>query len=528
MRRRRLARAIVACAILVTGTSFIPQASRAANAPSDADISKSFEKQIARLDATAPRSPDALLTHLRYADYLAKAQGPNCAARLNTAQSQLQSARQNAALGIVVPQGLARAADVEYQIHTALASCGDAADAAERGTELRAALESAQRSASLYEDTFDFPATLTMLFNAAVTYRSLGDAAAAVKTLESVISADREFGFYDDAEENHQQLLEWTNAGVEGKPAEAAAPLQAIPEHTITLKLAWAPGDSVIALKSQSARVIGNAVLHASGDLTVTRHVRKRLSSWDVTYDPLGSHYALEPLPADSGMEGSFMAALAGMLLQFHDFSLEDAGSEKSPYFSEAINSDGFNARVREGTAVTAALAPVLNTMLQQFLDFSVVNARTALDYDLETGAWAGATLQQGQWYSMNLMLPLPFMPMFFVAHQVQFAFTRELACSHDSDRTCVELVLRAVPDETDLKYALRRLRQVLHQPHGRKLNAWSTMYMRLITDPDTLQAYHRDTRQFFYLSMDGKEKGAVLGSDQSAIDLGTITPATP
>jgi hypothetical protein len=207
---------------------------------------------------------------------------------------------------------------------------------------------------------------------------------------------------------------------------------------------------------------------------------------------------------------------------------LEEGGPEKSPYFSEVINSDRFNARVQEGITVPAALATVLNATLQDFLDFRVVNARTALDYNLETAAWAGATLRQGQWYSMNLMLPLPYMPSFFVAHQVQFAFTRELPCTHDADRTCAELVLRAVPDETDLKYALRRLQRALHQPHARQLNAWSTMYMRLITDPDTLQAYHCDTRQFFYLSMDGKEKGAVLGADQSAIDLGTVTPPAP
>jgi hypothetical protein len=64
----------------------------------------------------------------------------------------------------------------------------------------------------------------------------------------------------------------------------------------------------------------------------------------------------------------------------------------------------------------------------------------------------------------------------------------------------------------------LRRLQQ-LHFKHGEKLHSWSTMYMRLITDPATLQAYRRDMRQFFYVSLDGAAKGVLLGADLSIID---------
>ena len=180
-------------------TVIAPQLLAAAKPASDADITKSFESHIAQLDAMEPNSPQALETHLRYADYLAKDPGENCGVRLNAAQSQLQAAQRNLALSLVLPQGLARAADIEYQLHTARAYCGDSSDASHRDAELHAALESAQRAAALYGDTFDYPAMVTMQFNAAVTYQSLGDTAAAQTALNAVIDADREFGFRDDA-----------------------------------------------------------------------------------------------------------------------------------------------------------------------------------------------------------------------------------------------------------------------------------------------------------------------------------------
>jgi len=252
-----------------------------------------------------------------------------------------------------------------------------------------------------------------------------------------------------------------------------------------------------------------------------------------VTYESLGSRYSLEPLPAGSGLEGSFMTSLAGMLLQFHDYTLGDtlAGAAgKTADFIKTIDRDSFKARARHEEAssplgnlpptgaVPNPLDPVLNTGLNELLQPVVTDTAAALDYNLETGAWPGATLDQGEWYGMQIAMPLPFAPLAYVIHQVQFAFTRELRCSHDSDRTCVELVLRAIPDETDLQIILRRLQQ-LHFKHGEKLHSWSTMYMRLITDPATLQAYRRDVRQFFYVSLDGTAKGALLGTDQSSID---------
>jgi hypothetical protein len=527
----------LACAIAALVSLIAPHADPAEPA-SDAVVTEAFEAQIAQLDALDSQAPQALETHLRYADYLVKQPTDHCGARLSAAQSQLQAAQQNIALGVVQPQGLARAADVEYQIHTALAACGDFSDPSHHDEELHAALAAAQRAAALYQDTFDYPAMLTMQFNAAVTYQALRDTAAAQSALKAVIDGDREYGFRDDAEENYAVLLNWSHADQTTTPDrtpladQVAALMQDFPQRSTTLRFAWVAGDNGINLKNQSVRVIGNTVVHAEGDRTLTRRLRRRTFGWVVTYESLGSHYSLEPLPAGSGLEVSFMTSLTGMLLQFHDYTLGDTRARtagKTADFIETINRDSFRARAKHEAssllgnlpptgAVPNPLGPVLHTELNDLLLPVVTDTAAALDYNLETGAWPGATLDQGQWYGMQIAMPLPFAPLAYVIHQVQFAFTRELPCSRDSDRTCVELVLRAIPDETDLENILRRLQQ-LHLKHGEKLHSWSTMYMRLITDPATLQAYRRDMRQFFYVSLDGAAKGALLGADESIID---------
>lgn len=195
----------VSCATLVLSVLFARQM-WADEAHSDSAITQSFEAQIARLDADDPRAPQALETHLRYAEYLAKVSGENCKTRLGAAQSHLQAAQDRTALSVVLPQGLARAADVAYQIHAALAYCGDRSDTSQRDSELRTALQFAQRSAGLYEDSFDYPAMLTMRFNAAITYQSMGDAAAAQIALKSVINADREHHAAESVRARHRRF----------------------------------------------------------------------------------------------------------------------------------------------------------------------------------------------------------------------------------------------------------------------------------------------------------------------------------
>lgn len=157
--------------------------------------------------------------------------------------------------------------------------------------------------------------------------------------------------------------------------------------------------------------------LHASGDHTLMRSIRRRPLGWTVSYQSLGSHYSPEPLPAGSKMDVTFMTSLAGMLLQFHDFILTDTHSPTlgaGADFYETIDPNIIQARAEQeaeansllgslapGGTRAAELAPILESGLTR--PRRVVEAATALEYNLETGAWSGATLEQGQWYGMKI-----------------------------------------------------------------------------------------------------------------------------
>jgi hypothetical protein len=82
-----------------------------------------FTAAIERLAGLDPHGPDMLDTRLRFADFLAKADGGNCALRLDNAQRQLEAVLAN-------PANPANPANA----------------AALRARQLQAALESAQRS----------------------------------------------------------------------------------------------------------------------------------------------------------------------------------------------------------------------------------------------------------------------------------------------------------------------------------------------------------------------------------------------
>jgi hypothetical protein len=131
-----------------------------------------------------------------------------------------------------------------------------------------------------------------------------------------------------------------------------------------------------------------------------------------------------------------------------------------------------------------------------------VSEALTAEDYNLESGTWIGATLEQGVWYNMAAELSLPLEPRFFIAHKIEFAYTRELPCTSDSTgSSCIEIVIHAAPDPAVLKAILDGYARTSHLPRGQVPKLWSVTHMRLIVDPATLTAYRREMRRHSYWS---------------------------
>jgi len=108
----------------------------------------------------------------------------------------------------------------------------------------------------------------------------------------------------------------------------------------------------------------------------------------------------------------------------------------------------------------------------------------------------------------------LPLAPRVFMAHKIQFTYSRSVPCvAGAAELACIEIVLRAVPDPDVLKADLDALARSSHLASDHLPRLWSVTTMRLVTDPATLRTYSRETRWHAYWS-DG-----VSGPEQSLFE---------
>ncbi len=491
-------------------------------APTDDDASaKQFAAAIDSFNALDPQSPDTLNTRLAYANFLIKLDSGDCRAHLDDAQAQLDAARANPALAVALPSGLARVADVEYQLHSARASCG--ASAAVRDQELHAALESAQRAVNLYRDEFDAVSMVTMQFNVSVAYHDLGDGAAAAAALRTTLDLDREYGFADDAEDNYRLLLQWNNE--DSSQEQIDTRMKDFPERSATLSFGWLESDATLTLQSDISELAGTEFTHFRASRAARRQVRKGLASWVVSYQLDDPHFEFGELPRSEWSASSYANSLDRILLRFHDFRLDRKGD-----FEESKGDLRFDFRARADTKALARnvgtlgpdsndarstqLAHRIRVAVRDALLTDAIEAQTAEDYNLEAGTWIGATLEQGVWYDMTAGLFLPLASQVFLNHKIQFTYSRPVPCLPDSSEpSCIEIVLRAAPDPTVLKASLDTLARRSHLANGHVPRLWSAATMRLVTDPATLWTYSREMRWHLYWS------NGVPGPDQKLIE---------
>ena len=318
--------------------------------------------------------------------------------------------------------------------------------------------------------------------------------------------------------------------------------MQDFPARRTALKFAWPAGVQDMTLESDYARVIGAQVVRASmaKEPCSAGCSGARAFHWVVTYEP--------PIPRNTSWMNcrrsresrpAFMRALADLLLQCHDIELIDHRREDgAPDFHEALDRVNFMKRARrEGDTLlqalpsagthAAALAANLAAVLKSASARNLAEAHAALDFNLEAGTWPGATLEQGVWYQMEMPLPLPYAPLLLINHRVEFAFTRPVACSSEAaTASCVEIVMHAVPDPSDLQIMLDETQRSAHLPHGRELRSAASTTIRWVTDPDTLISYRREIHRQGYLSGDGTPNGALFTEERIVIAGGPVAPA--
>jgi tetratricopeptide (TPR) repeat protein len=490
-------------------------------AAADEPASREYVAAIDKDNALDPQSPETINTRLGYADFLAKAAGGACGIRLDRAQEQLEFARKTPVIGIAIPSGLAHASDVEYQILFARASCPRPGSTREQ--ELRAAIAAAERSTGLYRESLDAVSMATMQFNAAVAYHALGDTAAAITALQTAIDMDREYGFEDDAADNYQMLLQWNNQ--EAGPQQVEALMRDFPQRSVTLSFGWAEGDSNVQLAVDYSQLASGEVLRYRGTRNAQRQVRKGLISWAVSYNEADPRFDFTGVPnTDSRVQG-FGISLSRMLLQFHDFSVAHSGdfndSEHNFRFAKRVRADAKalgHGPVSRGDVAKQLVRSIGDetSMLQKF------DGLIAEDYNLGTGTWIGSTLEQGVWYEMEAPLSLTIAPQIALTHKIEFAFTRQVPCTTESvELKCVEIVLRARPDAAALQSILGRVSQELHLPRSQSPQLWSLTYMRLVTDPGSLQPYSREIRRHVYWAISAaRPNDSLIESEKTVLEI--------
>jgi hypothetical protein len=479
--------------------------------------SQDVQDAIAVLDKIDPRAPAALAGRLAYANFLAGSTSGDCRERLAEAQTLLEGIQANPALEVTLPDGLARAANIEYRIHLARASCGGSPP--DRDAELRKALAATLRAVELYRDALDYHSMAIAQFDAGAAYRLLGDAGAAATALETAIDMDREYGFREDARDNHRLLMRWkrsdSGAADPGAADPSAKDPQDSPSRSATLKFGWTANAADVAIQMDYSRLVAGKLLRAHGTGFVRRHIRRVYRHWVASYEPTMTADDADvkadaaDVKADGAADLNKLAIVFTRALRQHpDIEVGDTGDLREVLDSSLVArrlSAAARALMRErdaggGTAARLSRHAVYATNIAFAPE--LVETKAAEDYSLETGAWIGARLEQGVWYKMSAALTMPGTEQLLLPHDIEFAYTRDVPCAAASTtRECVELVIHATPQEDAVREFIDALTQHLRLRRGQTADYWSTTYLRIVTDPNTLETQASDSRRYWYLS---------------------------
>ena len=495
----------ISSCVAPTATSIQTPAAASVPTPPEAPVrAADFETAIATFERTASQSPALLNARLDYADFLLDGTAGTCGQRLPQARSQLDRVTASRPAQVLFPEGWSRAAELEYRIFLADASCGD--NPARRTQELQDAANAAQRAVGLYRDELDYSSMAVMQFNLSVTERMLGQNATAVTALKSAIDMAREYGLRDDAQADYQLLLEWQHDA--GGAQHLAALMQDFPSRSTTLKFSWSPSDATVTVELNHVRDWDGEISRARGTRTLQRQVRPDHDRWVISYPPGSAAFAPGVWPMGDSDSHPPNTAFRPQLLSFPDIAVSSAGELK-----KVINTGAFARRVTAETASQIRQRAPHGALVQDLMKIAIssmqvafgrkaIEIETRADYNLQTAMWIDATLQQGVPYEITAALPLPGFSVIVVNQRLQFLYTHAVPCTRDStEPTCAEIIVHVAPETDSIAATLDAL-----EDQDRPLHYSGAMTLRIVTDPKTLTPYVFDARRYWYLSIDASD----------------------
>lgn len=463
-----------------------------AAAGDDGPRNAKFTELMAATARTDPDAPAVLEGLLEHAQNVLQTHQGHCEMGLEDAQAAFDAASNRPAVGILLPLGPARLTDLSYKLHRAKAVC--AGDTAVRDAELHLALEAAQQGVERYGDALDYPSMAIMQFNVAATLHLLGDQDAAVSALAAAINIDREYGLREDAHDNEQLMREWRLGAQPDSPPDT----ELAPARSATLKFAWRESDAQEKIEISVADLSQGAAARAHASKTVKQTLRQVRGFWRLTRDLKSA----APIEGQGFQEHD---ALFGLVLPMAEALLAQPNIEvdaKGNFEGAAVQSSFSTQLVNS----TRGIFSEVSRQRLPFLEDHALNyaftpdmlwAQSEDDYNLQTGAWIGATLEQGTWYRTTTILRLPGMSDRFLPHDVEFAYTRDVPCTPaEGTPQCVEIVMHATPAPPDLDEWASQVSTLT-----RRMRYWSSTYIRLVTDPQNLTPYCLDVRRYWHLN---------------------------
>lgn len=469
--------------------------------------------------ADSQNSPETLEQRLAYAQLQTETKEGDCAARLDIAQKEIGIAKANPAFDILLPAGKARLADLDYRLHLGRAYCGK--ETIPRQDELLSALDAALRAVPLYRGNYDYQSMVIMQYDAALTYRLLGDKDKALAALETAIGWDGDYGYTDDEAENNELLRSWKGLPPVPQPA---AQQEGAPHRSITLKFAWTPLDVEITDEADYLALADGVAVPSKAAVSIKRQIRAEGDDWLLSSSELGDrHYSgLEALK-DKPILMQVMATLAALQMLGADVKVSGKGEFKEDAGSEQISA----ALVHEIKTLSGDLLPeekgekeieptlLIGLSSQMLTRPNGIAFKAEEDYNLATSAWIDASLEQGVWYDMQASLLLPGLSV-IIDHDIQFAYARSVPCIADgTGEDCAEILVHAKPNPEALEKWLNAVRGHFSLAGPDRASYASTTDLRLVVDPNRLQTYVSEMRRHWYFAIDGKGE-PLIGSEKA------------
>ena len=464
-----------------------------------------LEEEISAIDtdlkavaAHGPDFPEALNLHRMKALAYARAFQSDCEAHLAKAEAEARPYLENA-YAELLPSYRAHRLSLEASLAWSRGQCAHSEEDLVKATEV--ARDKAIEGIGVARDRHQYDDEAYLRFQAANYSRILGDAQDSRAMMESAIALDDRHGLTDDSLDNRRILAEWLQSD--------ALPLPpAPPPGKTTFHFNWSPSQIDIDSTVEVTRYDHGHASPKTFDLSGGTHIERRAGggfrviTGEVT---IQSRSALTSEDYDARLAAFLQQTVAKLPPMIIGADGGYVGIEDYDAYALQLKQATAQWLDQEVPATDTARRKQAETNLRTYFDTYVSRERIENDlarsHALGTAIWIDATLPTGELREVNLNLPMVGVPAGVIAHRVQFRVDGPAPChaGEAGPSDCVEIELEVTPTEEAMKTLSANL---VKQGKG-ALHYWSSLNLRIVVDPATLQLSESEMRRAHYLQLE-------------------------